>query len=190
MKTFFCFFCIGLFLVCCSRERQRQEPDPVRRKSPIAITSVTHQPTNTYIKIVYGQPYKKGRNIFGDLQPYGKVWRTGANEATEMTTTKPIALNGNRLDAGTYALFSIPRSDSWTIILNDSLGQWGAFDYNEAYDRMRTDVARQRSEQITESFTIQFSEITGDSSSIIMQWDTTRIEIPIGFTRDDSVIQN
>lgn len=185
MKQIIILLSIAL-LFSCTKEKQPQEPDPVRRKSPIAITSITHIPTNTYAKIVYGQPYKRGREIFGELEPYGEVWRTGANEATEMTITKPILFNKNKIEAGTYSLFSIPRQNRWTIILNDSLGQWGAFDYNQAYDLLRTDVPVQKDEQVTETFTIQFTEIVGDSSAIVMRWDTTKVKIPISFIEDDS----
>lgn len=178
--------CFALLWSACTKERQPQEPNPLRRKSPIAIASAFHQPTDTYVKIVYGQPYKRGRDIFGDLVPYGEVWRTGANEATELTTTKPILFNGNRLEAGTYALFTIPREDRWTIILNDSLGQWGAFEYDKKFDHLRTRVIPQTMEQVNEAFTVQFSELKNNSSSIQMRWDSTLVEIPISFTSGDS----
>ena len=170
-----------LLIVSCKENPEPQEPDPGRRKSPIAITSITHQPSDTYMKIVYGQPYKKGRDIFGGLVPYGEVWRTGANEATEMTTTNEIMFNGKRLEAGTYGFFSIPRKDQWTIILNDSLGQGGAFDYNQEFDHLRTTVKPTSTDQTAEAFTIQFTEISGDSSAIVMRWDTLRVHIPIRF---------
>ena len=181
MRQLLAIFIFAVMATSCSEDPEPQQPDPEHRKSPIAIASTTHQPTDTYVKIVYGQPYKRGRTVFGDLEAYGEVWRTGANEATEITTTKPIQFNGNRIDAGTYAIFSIPRPNTWTIILNDSLGQWGAFEYDKQYDRLRTDVPSQSTNQVTEAFTIQFAEISGDSSSIVMQWDTTRVEIPITF---------
>jgi hypothetical protein len=183
MKNFLIFFCAAFILVSCKNDQPR-EADPVRRKSPIAIASITHKPTDTYVKIVYGQPYKNGRMIFGDLIPYGEVWRTGANEATEMTTTKPILFNGNRIDAGTYGLFSIPRKNRWTIILNDSLGQWGAFDYNQSRDLLRTDVKAEKNKQMTEKFALNFSEMQGNAASIVLLWDSTRTTIPIEFIGD------
>lgn len=171
----------------CSQPKP-EEPNPVRRKSPIAIAKTLHQPSDTYIKIVYGQPYKRGRDIFGQLVPYGEVWRTGANEATEITSTQDILFAGKRLEAGTYALFTIPRGDNapWTIILNNKLGQWGAFEYQATYDEFRVHVPATRKETATEAFTIEFSEITGDSTSIIMQWDHTEVTIPIIFSPDEA----
>lgn len=186
MKNLFLSILIILTALACNKQPQPQEPDPTRRKSPIAIANVTHKPSDTYIKIVYGQPYKRGRIIFGDLVPYGQVWRTGANEATEITTTQPIIFNGNRLEAGTYGLFTIPQRDRWTVILNDSLGQWGAFDYKEKYDYLRTEVPVEYTEQVAEAMTLQFAEIKDDSTAIVLRWDTTRVDIPIIFIPSDS----
>lgn len=173
------FFLMGTLLLASCNQKAPQEPDPVRRKSPIAIAKVKH--ADTYVKIVYGQPYKKGREIFGSLEPYGEVWRTGANEATEITTTRDILIAGNRVEAGTYSLFSIPGQETWTIILNSELGQWGAFEYDATKDVMRIDIEPHRTEQTTEAFTIQFEEIEGDSTSMVLKWDQTQIRIPFEF---------
>lgn len=173
----------GLFLLTGCREPEPKEPDADRRKSPIAIAQTTHQPSNTYVKIVYGQPYKNDRQIFGELVPYNEVWRTGANEATEITTTKEIMFAGETVPAGTYALFSIPRKeDSWTIILNKELAQWGAFDYNSKHDFLRVEVPTLSTDKVTEAFTIRFSDIQEDSTNIIMEWDQARVKIPVTFS--------
>jgi len=178
---------IGLLLLTGCGEPEPKDSDPDRRKSPIAIAQTTHNPSDTYIKIVYGQPYKNDRQIFGELVPYGEVWRTGANEATELTTTQNISFGGNTLDAGTYALFTIPRKDNeWTIILNNELGQWGAFEYDSNHDVLRVDVPSQSTEKVTEALTIRFSDIQGDSTNIIMTWDKTEVKIPINFHSADS----
>ena len=175
-----------LFLLAACSQPEPEEPDSVRRKSPIAITKTLHQPTNTYIKIVYGQPYKRDRDVFGNIVPYGKVWRTGANEATEITTTNDILFGGKKLEAGTYALFSIPQEDNqWTIILNEGLGQWGAFDYDESLDKLRIKVPAIPKQSVTEAFTIQFTEIENDSTNIVMQWDQYTVRIPIEFIEEN-----
>jgi hypothetical protein len=173
---------LSFFIISGCNQPEPQEPDPIRRKSPIAIAKVNHQPSDTYIKIVYGQPYKREREIFGDLVPFDEVWRTGANEATELTTTKDIIFGGEKLQAGTYSLFSIPRKDDdWTIILNKELGQWGAFDYNKSADVMRIDASVSTQKTVTEAFTIQFSEVDDDSTSIILEWDQTTVKVPVEF---------
>lgn len=166
----------GLSIGC-----DNSEPDPIRRKSPTAIASITHG--NTYVKIVYGQPYKNGRSIFGDLIPYGKVWRTGANEATELTTTKPIWIKGEKLEQGTYSIFSIPRKNSWTIILNSALGQWGAFDYDQTKDILRIEVPVIQLTNISEVFTIRFDEHQGNATNIIIRWDNVAVRIPLSFAK-------
>lgn len=170
-----------LILGSCSQQQQ-EETEPIRRKSPIAIAKALHQPSNTYVKIVYGQPYKRGRDIFGQLVPYEEVWRTGANEATELTTTKDISFGGGELKAGTYALFTIPKEeDQWTIILNSGLGQWGAFEYHPENDVLRVEAPAIEKETSTEPFTIRFTDVIDDSTSLVMQWDQTEVSIPIRF---------
>lgn len=158
------------------------EPNPIRRKSPIAIAQTNIN--DTYIKIVYGQPYKRGRRVFGGLVDYNKIWRTGANETTELTTTGDILINGEKLKAGTYSIFTKPRADKWIIILNDSLGQWGAFTYNRADDVLRTSVPVQSTKQPVEAFTIQFNDPESGETAIQMAWDTVKVVVPV------SVINN
>lgn len=182
IRTFSYLLLIALLFSAC-KQPEPKEPDPVRRKSPIAIANISHPSTNTYIKIVYGQPYKRGRDIFGNVVPYGQVWRTGANEATELTTTRDILFAGNQLEAGTYALFSIPhKNNHWTIILNNLLGQWGAFDYDKSHDVLRVEVPATQTQSVTEAFTIKFSDIQDDSTNILMKWDKTVVRIPVEFT--------
>lgn len=185
LSNSFIFFLIGSLLVISCNEKQPKEPDPVRRKSPTAIAKVKH--ADTYVKITYGQPYKNDREVFGNLVPYGEVWRTGANEATEITTTRDILLSGKEVKAGTYALFTIPGEENWTIILNNELGQWGAFEYDESKDELRVEVNPITTRQTSEVFIIQFDEVQKDSTAIIMKWDKTEIQIPLEFLPSGSV---
>lgn len=148
------------------------------RKSPLEIVTLKYD--DTYLKITYGRPHKRDRDIFGDLVPYGEVWRTGANEATELTTTKRIKLAGNELKAGTYTIFTIPEKDKWTIILNTELGQWGAYNYRKDFDQMRFTVPVEKTEVVYEPFTIEFEQ-KEESANLIMMWDQTRVTIPIDF---------
>lgn len=164
----------------CTSQDTSQSNDNAQvehRKSPIAISTL--DTLDTYIKVVYGQPYKRGRKIFGGLEEYGKVWRTGANEATEITFTKRVQLNGNEVPAGTYALFTIPGRDEWTIILNQDLGQWGAFNYNKEYDFLRTTVPTDTTKQTVEAFTIRFTDVQEYQTQMVLLWDRSRVEVPI-----------
>ena len=154
--------------------------EPVKpRPSPLEVVTMKYE--DTYVKITYGRPHKRGREIFGDLVPYGKVWRTGANEATEITTTGEISLAGNKVAPGTYTVFSIPEKDHWTIILNSDLGQWGAYKYKEEYDVLRFDVPAESMKKVFEPFTIEFEQ-KKEKVFLNMMWDTTRVSIPVEFT--------
>jgi len=125
------------------------------------------------VSITYGRPYKKGREVFGKLVPFGEVWRTGADEATEITFKKDAVVNGSPIKAGTYTLFTIPQQDRWDIIFNSKLKQWGAFDYNKANDVMRTQAQIRTADKPVEQFTIS---LKGDL--IMMEWDKTSVAIP------------
>ncbi len=145
-------------------------------RSPLALATTWID--STYVKIVYGSPRKRGREIFGALVPYGELWRTGANEATEITTTGDLIFGGHRLPAGTYSLYTIPYPDRWTIIINRALGQWGAFDYNPELDLFRFDVPTRQTNKLYEGFTISFEEENGQTY-LYLRWDRTEVRIPI-----------
>jgi hypothetical protein len=148
------------------------------RPSPMYMTTIKHE--NTYVKITYGRPHKKERDIFGGLVPYGEVWRTGANEATELTTTGDILLAGNQVKAGTYSIYTIPQQDKWTIILNSALGQWGAYEYDKQKDVLRFDVPVEKMDNTYEPFTIEFNQDNSDAF-LLMMWDKTKVSIPLSF---------
>ncbi len=168
-------------LTACKNQKSEapQTTDNGNRKSPIAIATV--QQDGTYIKVVYGQPYRRGRTIFGDWEPFGEVWRTGANEATEITITKPVLMGEQMIKQGTYALFTIPEPDSFTVILNYDLGQWGAFDYNQNRDYKKMKFPVKKLESPTEAFTIEFSKPEYSMTTMILKWDVVQVEVPIRF---------
>jgi hypothetical protein len=148
------------------------------RPSPLAIASARYQ--DHYIKITYSQPQKKSREIFGSLVPFGKVWRTGANEATEITTIKDIMMGDIILKAGTYSLFTIPEKDKWTIIINSDLGLWGAYNYNPRKDIYRFDVPVRSADTDYEAFTISFDQ-RNEVADLLMWWDKVKVSIPVKF---------
>jgi hypothetical protein len=126
------------------------------------------------ISVKYGQPSKKGRVIFGDLVPFGKVWRTGANEATEISFSRDVIFGGQSIKSGTYTLFTIPEAEKWTIILNSVTGQWGAYKYNPEKDVLKIEVPVQTLENEVESFLIAI-----DDKGLSLAWDKTRVSVPI-----------
>ena len=149
------------------------------RPSPLAIVSTRYK--DTYVKLTYSQPHKNGRAIFGGLVPYGQVWRTGANEATEMTISHDIKMNGTDLKAGTYSLFTIPGKDKWTVILNADLGLWGAYNYNAKLDVLRFEVpVTPVIDFVYEAFTILIDPRNA-KADLVLAWDKTKIIIPLQF---------
>ena len=148
------------------------------RPSPLAIASVRYK--DHYIKVTYSQPQKKDRDIFGSLVPFGKVWRTGANEATEITTTRDILIDSILLRAGTYSLFTIPEREKWTIVINSDVGLWGAYNYNQDKDLWRFDVPVRSTDKMYDPFTIIFNH-RNELADLLMMWDHTMVSIPIQF---------
>jgi hypothetical protein len=155
---------------------------PKPKASPLCMASFLGD--DVYLKVTYGQPSKNGREIFGALVPYNKIWRTGANEATEFTTTKDIKFDKKTLKAGTYTLFSIPDEKKWTVIFNSTVGQWGAYKYEEskATNVLQVEVPVEIGEDEYEGFTIQFEQ-SKKGADMVLLWDKTRIAVPITFIK-------
>lgn len=170
------FFLFVLLTVPFTGQAQAPEQE---RASPLAITAIRYK--DAYAKITYSRPQKRGREIFGKLVPYGQVWRMGANEATEITVTKNVQINGSLLKAGTYSIFSIPNKDKWTIIINTEPGLWGSYNYNSKLDEMRFDVPVQTiTGETIEEFTIKFDQ-RNELADILIMWDRVKISIPFKF---------
>ena len=147
--------------------------DKSKRPSPPATTSATVD--GTKVVIDYSQPSLKGREIFGALEPYGQVWRTGANEATTFMVDKAVKINGQALPAGTYGLFTIPGKDEWTIIFNKTAKQWGAFKYEEGQDALRVKVKPEPLTTPVEKFTI----MAANSGEVTLKWDKTQVDFTV-----------
>lgn len=153
---------------------------PAERTSPLSLARARYK--DAYIKITYSQPYKQGREIFGKLVPYGQVWRTGANEATEIFITKNILINNQLLKAGVYTLFTIPEKDKWTIIINSDFGLFGSYNYNPKLDVLKFDVpVQQLNNVVYEPLTIRIDQ-RNELADILIMWDRVSVSIPIKFT--------
>jgi Protein of unknown function (DUF2911) len=134
------------------------------------------------LKVLYNRPYKKGRVIFGELVPYGKVWRTGANEATIFETNKDLNFADKTLKAGKYSFFTIPGEQAWSIIFNAETGQWGVgfngeANRNPTKDALTLDVPSVLQEKEFEQFTISI-EKAGEEMELILMWDKTLVAVP------------
>jgi hypothetical protein len=135
--------------------------------------------------VFYNRPYKKGREIFGSLVPYDKVWRTGANEATTFETNKDLLIEGRTLKKGKYSLWTIPGEESWTIILNSEYGQWGIGSDGEANRNPKSDiltieVIAVQQERVFEQFTISFERV-GEDAEMVLIWDKTLVAMPFSY---------
>lgn len=171
-----------------------QDLHPSRRPSPVGIAK-THI-GDTYIKVVYSRPYMRNREIFGTntddktfLVPFGQLWRTGANEATEITTTGPLTIAGQMLAAGTYSIFTEPGPESWTVHISPLLGLDGTGIFNpetqvftEVYDPsldvLVFSVTPGMLEEAVDQFTISFDDTDG-GTHLVLAWEKTEVRIPI-----------
>ncbi len=135
--------------------------------------------TPPLVKVIYGRPQKKGQEVFGNLVTYGKLWKTGANEATEVKFYEDILFGDVKVPAGTYVLLTVPGEKEWEIILSSNLDVWGAFQYNQVFDVAKITVPSSKSETL-EVFSIAFEE-KNDNIQMVLGWDSTRVRIPISF---------
>ncbi len=148
-----------------------------QRKSPHEAVSVDlggHK-----ITITYGRPYMNSRKIVGALVPYGKVWRTGADEATVLQTDVDLDINGLKVPKGEYALFTLPTKDGWTLIVNKTAKQWGAFDYKQADDLGRVPMQVSKSGSPVEEFTITLTPAGSNAATLKMEWENTVASVPV-----------
>ncbi|SEL22406.1 Protein of unknown function [Maribacter orientalis] len=148
-------------------------------KSPMDMAAypTDYKVSEKTVRIIYGRPQLKGRSM-EELAPTGKVWRTGANEAPEITFYKGVKFGGKDIKAGTYSLFTIPGESEWTVILNKNLNQWGSYFYDEASDVARVTVPNGSDAASLEEFSIAFKDVDG-GVHLVMGWDKTRVAVPI-----------
>ena len=133
----------------------------------------------TDIEINYSRPGLKGRVVVGKIDPYGEVWRTGANNATRITFSTPVKLQGSNLDAGTYELFTIPGKDEWTVILQKAAKQWGAYQYKQENDTLRVTARPVALTDPVETFTIDINDIRDESATLNLIWADWRVPVKL-----------
>jgi DUF2911 family protein len=142
-------------------------------------STLTQRVGLTDITIDYSRPSAKGRTIFGGLEAYGKVWRTGANNATKITFSTPVKFGGVDVAAGSYALFTIPDKTEWTVILNKVTGQWGAYAYDEKNDLVRVKAKPFALPLPLETFTITLNHLKESSALLELAWEKTLVPVKI-----------
>jgi hypothetical protein len=148
-------------------------------KSPMDMASypTDYKVSDKVVRIIYGRPQLKNRSL-AELAPTGQVWRTGANEAAEISFYQDVNFGGKDIKAGTYSLFTIPGEQEWTVILNKNLNQWGSYFYDESGDVARIKVPNGSDASSLEEFSIAFKEVE-KGAHMVMGWDKTRVAVPI-----------
>lgn len=141
------------------------------------------------VELSYSRPGMKGRKVFGDLVPFGKVWRTGANSATILNFSDEVTIGGKTIPAGKYGLLSIPDKNSWTLIISKQLDVTSPAAYKQESDVVRVDVNVMKLEEKVESFTIQFANIKPTSCELHIMWENTAVSLPIGTEVDSKVMK-
>ena len=129
-------------------------------------------------KVIYSRPQKKGREMIGGKEPFGKIWRVGANESAEIKFYRNVTFGGKPIKAGTYTLYAIPNKEKWTIILNSKLDTWGAYGYDESKDVARVDVDVEKPAQQVEAFSIAFTGTEKDGK-MYLAWENYQVAVPL-----------
>ncbi|WP_337042923.1 DUF2911 domain-containing protein [Emticicia sp. 17c] len=142
----------------------------------------------TKVTIDYSRPSTKGRKIFGDLVPFGKVWRTGANKITSIKFDDDVVVNGNPVKAGSYGLYTIPTATDWTVILNTDDKQWGAYGYDEKKDVLRFKVKSAKTKSLVEQMAIDFEGINPTTTDIVIKWENTEARFRVEQQVDDKIM--
>jgi hypothetical protein len=165
---------ILFFLYANNRSRTLSPPDKAELHT-----------NGLHIAVSYSRPTARGRVIFGNedegaLQPYGKYWRMGANEATEITIDQDVTFNGVALKAGTYRLYAIPDANTFRIGVNTKLGRWGAWEPDYGKDLFVTEVPVSRLSEPVEQFTTRIEEGPDNSAMLYFEWSDVQLKIPVG----------
>lgn len=152
---------------------------PLEFPAASPASSINQRIGVTDIEVAYGRPSMRGRKIFGGLEPYGAIWRTGANSATRVTFSTDVKLEGVDVPAGTYSLFSIPAAKEWTVILNGDANQFGAYGYDEDKDVARIKLKANTLKDPVETLAFGFTDLTTSSGTMYFEWETTRIAMSL-----------
>jgi tetratricopeptide (TPR) repeat protein len=162
----------------------------IKTPSPSPFSKVAQTVGLTDITISYSRPSVKDRVIFGDLVPFGKIWRTGANSATKVEFSDSVKIEGKALKAGAYALFTIPGKDEWTIIFNSNFNQGGTGDYKESEDVLRFTVKPEKLSEKVESFRIDVNNLKSTSANIELAWENTIVKFKVEVEVDSKVMSD
>ncbi|GAB2783940.1 DUF2911 domain-containing protein [Rhabdobacter roseus] len=166
---------LGLFLAFSITLAQAQIQTP----QPSPAATISQAVGLGKVTVEYSRPALKGRTMFGTQVPYGKVWRTGANKITNLILSDEMLVNGQKVAAGTYGLFTIPNQNEWTIILSKDANIWGAYTYKPENDVLRFNVKAQKLAKPEEYFTIEFTDFTASETAVAIRWENVQAKFSI-----------
>ncbi|MCU0469067.1 MAG: DUF2911 domain-containing protein [Arcicella sp.] len=159
----------------------------IKTPAPSPTQTIKQDFALSSIEIVYSRPNMKGRTVFGDLAPYGKLWRTGANGATKITFGEDVKVGGVAVKAGSYALYTIPNKDEWEVILNKGINNWGVDGYQASDDVAKFKVKPMTMPMAMETFTMQVANVMPASAEIHIMWEKTAVSIPVSADIDAKI---
>lgn len=183
MKTIKSFFLAALAILLVAESHAQ-----IAMPAPSPTATLEQKIGLTDFKVVYSRPSMKGRSIFGDLVPFGEVWRTGANNPSKLTFGDAVKVGGNDLPAGTYALYTIPNENEWTIIISKNIELCGSMGYTADDDAFRFTVPVQQASPAVETFTIDIANINMSMAHLRLSWENSLVEIPIVAEVDSKVM--
>ncbi|MEO9964959.1 MAG: DUF2911 domain-containing protein [Reichenbachiella sp.] len=173
---------IALILTCMLGANSKAQEIRALDDSPLdlAVFRPDGRGTVPAARIIYSRPLKKGRTMLGEKVPYGKVWRLGANQSTEINLYRDMTFGGKKLKAGNYTVYAIPNKEAWTILFNSNLYTWGAFEYDQSKNVLEVSVPVRKSSQSRESFGMAFDGKDG-KGNLLMAWEDIEVVIPLTY---------
>jgi tetratricopeptide (TPR) repeat protein len=180
MKKLFLLSALATVLLVGSAQAQSI---PFPQPSPAA--SISQNFATSKIDINYARPSARGRKVFGDVVPFGKFWRTGANSSTTITFGEDVFVNGMELKAGKYGIVTFPNANEWTVVFTKDLNVTSADAYQEANDAARFNVKTEQLNQFVETFTIELNNMRNDAADLIMKWEQTQVKLSIKSNYDE-----
>jgi len=181
MKKYF--LSIAIFMASITTYGQSKFPDLSSRGS------IEQNVGFTTLKITYERPSARGRKVFGELVPFDRLWRTGAGHCTKISFNQPVLLNNQKVNSGTYAVFSIPNKDEWTIIINTDSTLYGTSKYDSKKDVIRFKVKPQKTSRFYESLSFDV-DIVGNNAVIYLSWEKTQVHFALQTFTDEMVMNN
>src|SRR5215203_741868 len=164
------------------------DAQPLRTPQPSTTQTIKQDLGIGSVELSYSRPGMKGRKIFGDLVPFGKVWRTGANNATTLNFTDTVSIGGTKIAPGKYGLVSIPDKDQWTMIVTTQLDATSPASYKQDQDLVRVNVKSVTTKENYESFTMQFANVKSKSTDLQLMWENTMVALPISTDFDNRIM--